>query len=102
MRITAVGRRVFASRIETAAPLLDWRTGDWAQLAYTPIDLPARFVARLHAYLDRFGLAFGCFDFAVDDTEDPVFIECNPNGQWGFLPASDSTADAFAELLQNG
>jgi hypothetical protein len=30
------------------------------------------------------------------------FIECNPNGQWGFLPASDSIADAFAEVLQNG
>lgn len=102
VRITVVGRPVFASRIETAASLLDWRAGDWDQLAYTPIDLPAQFVARLHAYLNRFGLAFGCFDFAVDDTEDLVFIECNPNGQWGFLPASDSIADAFAELLQNG
>ncbi|MFG2016295.1 hypothetical protein [Actinomadura geliboluensis] len=78
------------------------KAGDWDQLAYTPIDLPAQFVGRLRAYLNRFGLAFGCFDFALDDTEDLVFIECNPNGQWGFLPASDSIADAFAELLQNG
>jgi glutathione synthase/RimK-type ligase-like ATP-grasp enzyme len=102
VRITVVGRRVFASHIQAPGSPLDWRSGDWDRLEYSPIDLPTRFTARLHAYLDRFCLAFGCFDFAVDDTEDLVFIECNPNGQWGFLPESDSIADAFAELLQNG
>ncbi|MEU8803018.1 hypothetical protein [Spirillospora sp. NPDC048819] len=58
-------------------------------------------MTRLCAYLDRFGLEFGCFDFAVDaTTEELTFIECNPNGQWGFLPESDSIADAFAALLE--
>ncbi|MGH3241125.1 MAG: ATP-grasp ribosomal peptide maturase [Spirillospora sp.] len=66
VRITVVGRRAFASRIEAPTPLLDWRSGDWDQLKYTSID------------------------------------ECNPNGQWGFLPEADAIADAFAALLQAG
>lgn len=103
VRITVVGRMAFATRVEAPTPLLDWRSGDWDQLKYTPIDLSEQFVTRLHAYLDRFGLAFGCFDFAIDRaTGQLTFIECNPNGQWGFLPESDAIADAFAALLQAG
>ncbi|MFI0367760.1 ATP-grasp ribosomal peptide maturase [Actinomadura sp. 1N219] len=103
VRITVVGRDAFASRIEAPNPLLDWRSGDWDQLKYTSIDLPEHLAARLVAYLDRFGLAFGCFDFAVDRVTGQLnFIECNPNGQWGFLPDSGAIADAFAALLQAG
>ncbi|MFD4996097.1 hypothetical protein [Streptomyces buecherae] len=44
--------------------------------------------ARLHRYLAAFGLVFGCFDFALagaaHEAASWVFIEANPNGQWGF------------------
>ncbi|MGI5207307.1 hypothetical protein ACQEU6_37735 [Spirillospora sp. CA-108201] len=103
VRITVVGAEVFAFGIRSPAPVLDWRSGDWELLEYTPFDLPETFAGCLRAYLDHFGLAFGCFDFAVESTTgQPIFIECNPNGQWGFLPASDAIADAFAVLLQTG
>ncbi len=49
---------------------------------------------------------FGCFDFALASEHDVpdgwTFIECNPNGQWGFLPDAEAIADAFAETLQKG
>lgn len=70
--------------------------------------MPAPIVAALHGYLDRFGLVFGCFDFALEpdgDGAEPyrwTFIECNPNGQWGWLPDSDAIADAFADTLLEG
>ena len=32
--------------------------------------------------METFGLNFGCFDFAITKTGEPVFLECNPNGQW--------------------
>ena len=41
--------------------------------------------ARLHAYMEAFGLNFGCFDFAVTKSGEPVFFECNPNGQWQWV-----------------
>lgn len=59
-------------------------------------------ITRLHEYLRRFGLVFGCFDFAVDDQDCWHWIECNPNGQWGFLPDAEAIADAFARVLQAG
>lgn len=105
-RVTVVGRSVFASRITTPDGALDWRCGDWDALAYEPIAVPDTVEKALHSYLDGFGLAFGCFDFALGpgNPRDPAreawtFIECNPNGQWGWLPDSDAIARAFADVL---
>ena len=59
-------------------------------------------------YLDRFELAFGCFDFALEETGDDAepypwgFIECKPNGQWAWLPDAGAIADAFADTLLEG
>ncbi|MGW4021520.1 hypothetical protein [Streptomyces sp. NPDC005009] len=57
----------------------------------------------LHSYLASFGLVFGCFDFALtgdgDDPEHWTAIECNPNGQWGWLPDAEDITEAFADLL---
>src|SRR5699024_1108734 len=33
------------------------------------------------------------------DRHSWVWLECNPNGQWGWLPDSDDIADAFAHSL---
>ena len=101
-RVTVVGRKVFASLIETPDRLLDWRAGDWDQLSCTPVDVPERVTKGMYRYLDRFGLTFGCFDFVVDRERHFHWLECNPNGQWGFLPDSALIADAFAALLQAG
>ncbi|GAA4241906.1 ATP-grasp ribosomal peptide maturase [Actinomadura meridiana] len=103
LRVTVVGRRVFATAITGPGNSLDWRSADWNQLNYEPYQLPDCLVPLLHAYLDHFGLAFGCFDLAVErDSGRIIWIECNPNGQWGFLPDSDAIAEAFAALLQAG
>ncbi|MEV6289890.1 ATP-grasp ribosomal peptide maturase [Streptomyces sp. NPDC051896] len=103
VRVTVVGRRVFAQRIATPDGALDWRRGDWGDLIHAPIAVPASVEAALHSYLASFGLVFGCFDFALtgdgDDPEDWWAIECNPNGQWGWLPDSPTIAEAFADIL---
>jgi ATP-grasp ribosomal peptide maturase len=82
LRITVVGRRVFCVRIESG--LLDWRT-DYNALTYHVAEPRPGLVDLLLAYLDRFGLEFGCFDFAVDTDGVEWFLECNPNGQWLWL-----------------
>lgn len=104
-RVTVIGTEVFASRITTPDDALDWRSGDWLELAYDSIDVPEPIRNRLHAYLDRFGLMFGCFDFALEATggsEKWTFIECNPNGQWAWLPDADAMARTFADILLEG
>ncbi|MEU9157287.1 ATP-grasp ribosomal peptide maturase [Streptomyces sp. NPDC048417] len=103
VRVTVVGHRVFAQRITTPDGALDWRRGDWDCLVHTPVAVPESVRTALYSYLASFGLVFGCFDFALtgDGTapEDWWAIECNPNGQWGWLPDAPAIADAFAEIL---
>lgn len=103
VRVTVVGRRMFAQRIAAPDGALDWRRGDWNALLHAPIAVPAPVEAALHSYLAAFGLVFGCFDFALtgdgDAAEDWRFVECNPNGQWGWLPDADDITTAFADIL---
>ncbi len=104
-RVTVVGSHVFASEIVNPSGALDWRRGNWSTLEHSPIHVPSSVVSALRAYLDHFGLVFGCFDFALESGEtgnDPyrwIFLECNPNGQWGWLPDAGAIAGAFAETL---
>ncbi|WP_406445893.1 ATP-grasp ribosomal peptide maturase [Streptomyces sp. NBC_00631] len=103
VRVTVVGRRIFAQRITAPDGALDWRRGDWDRLVHTPVVVPESVRAALHSYLASFGLVFGCFDFALTGEgtapEDWWAIECNPNGQWGWLPDAPAIAAAFADIL---
>ncbi|MEU3278840.1 ATP-grasp ribosomal peptide maturase [Streptomyces antibioticus] len=103
VRVTVVGRQVFAQQIAAPDGALDWRRGDWDELIHAPITVPAPIEAALHCYLASFGLVFGCFDFALTgDGDDPghwTAIECNPNGQWGWLPDAPAITTAFADVL---
>ncbi|MEV7008528.1 hypothetical protein [Streptosporangium sp. NPDC051022] len=102
-RVTVAGQKVFAHRISTPDGALDWRSGDWEKLIHDPIDVPEPITNALHAYLAHFGLVFGAFDFALEaETKRWVFIECNPNGQWAWLPGADAMAQAIADLLLEG
>ncbi|MEV5414124.1 ATP-grasp ribosomal peptide maturase [Thermopolyspora sp. NPDC052614] len=106
VRLTAIGPQIFAQRIETPDRALDWRSGDWDDLIHTPIKVPDTIATAVRSYLDHFDLVFGCFDFAlVGDGTSPehwIWMECNPNGQWGWLPDADDIAEAFADVLQGG
>jgi ATP-grasp ribosomal peptide maturase len=104
LRATIIGDKAFCVRIETVDPAqLDWRY-DYDQLSYTVVRPEAGLVAAMQAYLKRFGLVFGCFDFAVTREGATVFLECNPNGQWAWL--EDETGEpmvaAMADLLRGG
>lgn len=104
-RVTMIGDKCFGVAIHASsqAAKIDFRS-DYNAVSYTPLTLPIDFPSQLRAYLDRFGLAFGAFDFAVTADRKYYFLERNPNGQWGWL--QDETglpmAEAFAEYLAEG
>ncbi|MGV9596466.1 ATP-grasp ribosomal peptide maturase [Streptosporangium sandarakinum] len=101
LRVTVVGDRVFCVRIDSG--LLDWRE-DYDCLSYTVVEPPPGLADGCIAYLKALDLRFGAFDFALGKDGTPVFLECNPNGQWGWL--EDATglpiAAALADLLLEG
>ncbi|WP_405144084.1 ATP-grasp ribosomal peptide maturase [Sphaerisporangium sp. NBC_01403] len=98
LRVTVVGERVFCVRLDS--DLLDWRQ-DYDRLSYTVIEPPPGLAEGCLAYVGALGLRFGAFDFALTGDGVPVFLECNPNGQWAWL--EDATglpiAAAIADLL---
>jgi len=103
VRVTVVGRRVFAQRITAPRGALDWRCGAWDDLVHSPVTVPSVVETALHRYLAASGLVFGCFDFALtgdgSSPDDWWAIECNPNGQWGWLPDAFAITEAFADIL---
>lgn len=62
VRVTVIGKHLFAHRITTPDEVLDWRSNDWDALRYERIPLPTRVAVAVQAYLETFGLVFGCFD----------------------------------------
>jgi len=99
LRVTVIGERAFGVRID--CDVLDWRSVDPERVRYTRSPLPSELIRRMHAYLRAFGLVFGCFDFALTRS-GAVFLECNPNGQWAWLPGADEMASALADVLERG
>jgi ATP-grasp ribosomal peptide maturase len=103
VRLTAVGSKCFAAIIRAGAEasFVDWRA-DYSALSYEPVETPEPIATAVTAYLDRFGLSFGCFDFAVSaGTGDWWFLECGPNAQWGWVEHETGLpiAAAIVDLL---
>lgn len=86
VRLTAVGRRIFAAEIHatSVAARTDWRS-DYDNLTYRVCSPPADVTAGVHRVLDRLGLPYGAFDFVVTPSGEWTFLEVNPNGQYGFV-----------------
>lgn len=99
LRVVVAGSRVFAVRIDSGP--LDWRR-DYSALSCSEFPLPDGLGPALVAYLRRFDLASGSFDFCIDRHGALHFLELNPNGQWGWLQdaAGLPIAAAFADLLE--
>ncbi|MFH8790022.1 ATP-grasp ribosomal peptide maturase [Streptomyces roseoverticillatus] len=101
VRITVIGNRTFAVRIDSG--LLDWRT-DYSTHIYTPVTPPPDVEHAIFAYLRHFRLVFGAFDFALSPSGEWTFIECNPSGQWAWMepPTGLPMTAALADLLERG
>lgn len=105
VRLTVVDDNFFAVRIDAGSPAaaIDWRT-DYGHLRYTIIDTPAEIGHAVSRLLTSLRLRFAALDFVVTSGGEWVFLEANPNGQWGWL--QDATgitiAIAIADALTKG
>jgi hypothetical protein len=87
LRVTIVGERIFAVRIDSQAvhrAELDWRRAQ-DELEYTMFDLDDGVSQRLLRLHRRLGLVFGAYDLIVTTEGEMVFLEVNPMGQWLWL-----------------
>lgn len=88
LRITLIGRQVFATEIDSqisAAARNDWREGEIDDLPHRPHALPAQVERKCLALLERLGLVYGAIDMIVTPDGEYVFLENNPSGQFGWI-----------------
>tara|TARA_B000000565_G_C23775797_1_gene374029 strand:- start:1195 stop:2343 length:1149 start_codon:yes stop_codon:yes gene_type:complete len=106
LRVTVVGNKVFAAEIYSAndpKQSIDWRRYPSFNLArfYAPHELPLEEEQRCIRLVQELGQCFGAIDLVLHPERGYVFLEINPNGQWGWI--EDFTglpiAAAFADLL---
>lgn len=82
-RLTIINKTVYAVRID-CDDKIDWRK-DYDSHRYTVIDCPLAIKNMCNQMLEDLELKFGAFDFIVDEEDNWIFLEVNPNGQWQWL-----------------
>ncbi len=86
LRITVINDIFFSVKINSQLSKetkVDWRV-DTSKLTYEITEIPDEIKHKCCKLLNLLNLKFGAFDFIVKDNEY-VFLEVNPNGQWGWL-----------------
>jgi len=106
IRVTAVGRKLFATAImsqENEETKIDWRYGEHI-LRYEEMKLPDVIADKCRMLMDRLDLRFGAIDFIQDNDGKYWFLEINPNGQWAWIECRTNYKISYeiAELLING
>ena len=108
LRVTAVGDKTFACRIDSQAQdesegKEDWRQGYEHGIRFSACQLPEPVACSCRRFLRRMQLRFGAFDLIATPSGEHVFLECNPNGQWLWIelatgmPISAAIADELTK-----
>jgi hypothetical protein len=108
LRITVVGRQVFAAQIDSqAAPhtTVDWRHyGPGYEKTWAKHSLPSDIERLCLEIVEAMGLCFGAIDMIVTPQGEYVFLEINSNGQWLFVEGLTGLpiGDAITAMLLRG
>ena len=111
LRVTVMGPHIFACKIDSQSQSekegkIDWRQGYGHNLKHELIELPSCVKDFCRKFLRKLHLNFGCFDFIVKPDDNYVFLECNPNGQWGWIedelgiPMTEAIVDCLVNKLE--
>ena len=85
LRITVIKNDVFSCAIESQKSKKtehDWRRYDFDNVPHYQYKLPSEIENKLIEFLKMTNLKFGAFDMILTPSNEYVFLEVNPNGQW--------------------
>lgn len=102
IRATFVGELVFCVKI-LSSNKVDWRDENSTN-TYELIDMPIEIYDQCIKLMSLFEIDFGAFDFIVDDKDNWIFLEINPNGQWLWLEneLNLNISEKIVRLLESG
>jgi len=101
LRVIIIGKQVFAIEIHSQQSdkgKIDWRK-DTLNLPHRVHNLPTEIEQKLLTVVNNFGLNFGAIDIILTPDGKYVFLEINPNGQWGWL--EDLTGLPLSDTMIN-
>ena len=106
LTVLFIDGKMFAQRLDRQTfKGLDWRKhiGTEIDAGWENVALTERLSHKIDEYMRKLGLRFGRLDFLVkvDDLDDSLFLEVNPNGQWAWmdLKMNNGIFDAMIEFL---
>ena len=88
LRVVYVDGSLFVGALDAssyAASTVDWRRASPVACQWQTHELPTSVTSPLKAFMARFGLVFGAFDFIETPSGEYIFLEVNPTGEWGML-----------------
>ena len=88
LRVIVIGEKIFACEIhsqESERTKEDWRRYDFTNVPHRPHALPLKISNLCITMIKRLGLSFGAFDLILTPDGHYIFLEINPNGQWGWI-----------------
>lgn len=98
VRVVSFGGNHFGAAC--ASTEIDWRL-ESGQVTWRRWPVPSSLASFCSAYLQKLGLRFAAFDFAIDDHGEAWFLEANQAGEWLFLdrPLELGISAALSEFL---
>jgi len=108
IRVTIVKDQVFTAEIhsqESPATIYDWRRGgDLNNIIHRIHRLPSDISEKCISLVERLGLNFGAIDMILTPSGEYVFLEINPNGQYGWIEVRTglNISEAIAKALVDG
>jgi len=112
LRIAYVDGALFAGKIqvgEDGPGAIDWRASDPAAQGsrWAAYELPAGVTQSIKKFMRSLGLSFGAIDMIRNPEGDYVFLEVNPQGEWGMLqrdlgyPIAETIAEKIINKIIN-
>ncbi|WP_343704004.1 MvdC/MvdD family ATP grasp protein [Chitinophaga sp.] len=104
LRIVYVDGEFFTGSLR-APDTTDWRTASTTVIQWEPFVLPPAQEEKISRLMQLLGLPFGAIDMIVQPDGQYVFLEVNPQGEWGMLqkylgfPIAETIAEKLVQKI---
>ena len=108
LRIVYVDGEFFTGQITVdAEKYTDWRTATGIHMPWKKYTLPVELQYKIGKVMNELGLSFGAIDMIRHTNGEYVFLEVNPQGEWGMLqkhlsyPIGETIAEKLISRIKN-
>jgi glutathione synthase/RimK-type ligase-like ATP-grasp enzyme len=109
LRIVYVDGEIFAGKIPVEnTATTDWRALQGGRIQWQHYELPMHVQEKISAMMRSLGLTFGAIDMIKHTNGEYVFLEVNPQGEWGMVqkylnyPIGETIAHKLITRIKNG